>query len=46
MIRVRYYCPGCRKTMTRTVVRAWKFYPSYCETTQRVERLRKSRAHP
>jgi ribosomal protein L44E len=38
---VRYYCPGCRKTVTREVPRANKYLKSYCSTGAKVYRMRK-----
>ena len=38
---VRYYCSGCRKTVTREVPRANKYFKSYCSTGAKVRRMRK-----
>lgn len=38
---VVYYCPGCRKRITRWVPRAYAFYESECATAGRVVRMRK-----
>jgi hypothetical protein len=38
---VRYYCPGCRKTVTREVPRANKYLRSYCSTRAKECRMRK-----
>lgn len=38
---VKYYCPGCRKTVERNVSRASKFRMSYCETRGKEYRMRR-----
>lgn len=38
---VRYFCPGCRKTVEREVPRANKYRMSYCGTMGKEYRMRK-----
>lgn len=46
LIKVTYYCPGCRKRIDRMASRRSPFRLSYCLTAGKTVRMRKLKAQP